>query len=82
MTNAIYGLHNVIEGEGVPVSVTGMLIVFSSLALISLSIAALPGILKLVAGLLPEEGEGKAVAVDERVVAAIGYILQQRRKQK
>ena len=70
----------VIDGNGLSVTVTGMLIVFFALIIISVFIALLPRVLTVVARFFPEKEEGVARAAepDARVIAALGYVLHQR----
>ena len=77
---AVASWQRVIDGNGLNVSITGMLIVFCSLAIISIFIALLPRLLALVARRFPEKEEAAARAAepDERAIAAIGYVLHQR----
>ena len=72
--------QRVIDGNGLSVSITGMLIVFCSLAIISIFIFLLPKTLVLVAKFFPEKEEAAArpTGPDDRAVAAIGYVLHQR----
>ena len=73
--------QHVIDGQGLSVSLTGMLIVFLSLVIISTFIALLPRLLSVVARVFPEKEErppAKPEATEERVIAAIGFILHQR----
>ncbi len=62
----------------------GIAIVFAALLLISFFIAVLPLVLKLLTRVLPAVGADSAdsYAIDERVVAAIGYVLRQRELEK
>jgi len=46
--------QRVIDGNGIPVAIMGMLIVFASLAVISIMIAAIPHILVVVNKYFPE----------------------------
>jgi Na+-transporting methylmalonyl-CoA/oxaloacetate decarboxylase gamma subunit len=62
MIERIYGWQAVEKYEGVPLSITGVIIVFTTLALISLFIAALPHILKIVNKYFPENEHGHGVA--------------------
>ena len=74
---------NVSEGNGISIAITGMLIVFLALTLITWSIAALPRILAVLDPYLPAiEHHHPAPppaeslpADEERVVAAIGLVL-------
>lgn len=75
--------ENISEGNGIPIAITGMLIVFVALTLIACAIAALPRILTAIDPILPAAdhrhqplppAEGLP-ADEERVVAAIGMVL-------
>ncbi len=74
---SVMGVQNIINGHGVAVSITGMLIVFSVLTFISIFIAVLPHILKLVEKVFPEKSENapKALEPDESIVAVIASAL-------
>jgi len=72
-------VQNVIDGNGIVISIAAMLIVFTALTLLSLFIAALPRFLKIVARVLPEEHPAGPPPVDERIVAAIGCVLRRRK---
>jgi len=77
------GFQAISEGQGVSISVTGMLIVFSALAIISLFIRLLPVMLSLLGPILPNlEPHAQPATVAEqmpsdreKIVAAIGYVL-------
>ncbi|PLX87462.1 MAG: hypothetical protein C0618_06480 [Desulfuromonas sp.] len=80
MNHFAFSLQNVVDANGVIISVMGMLIVFSALTVIALFIAALPKLLPLFDKILPEEHHHhEAVpsrpADHEQVLAAIGYAL-------
>ena len=85
-----YGIQNITENDGVGISITGISIVFAALILISLFIASLPRILALLESVLPPEAEHLAATApgeksndhDEAVVAAIGFALHARRRNK
>jgi Na+-transporting methylmalonyl-CoA/oxaloacetate decarboxylase gamma subunit len=77
-------LQNIADNDGLGIALTGMLIVFSALLMITCSIIALPRVLVAVAGYLPEEHAHHAAAppqptelseADEAVAVAIGYAL-------
>ncbi|MBE9487161.1 MAG: OadG family protein [Chloroflexi bacterium] len=79
-----YSWQNVIDGNGIGITLTGMLIVFSGLALISLFITALPRVLdwgsRLAAGKdTPSTVQaGASVAMepsDEEIMAALALVL-------
>jgi Na+-transporting methylmalonyl-CoA/oxaloacetate decarboxylase gamma subunit len=72
------GVARVIDGEALAISITGMVIVFSALAFISMFIGVLPRILSLVARVFPDEST-KSAADDDRVVIAIGAALHHRK---
>ena len=80
---------NVSEGNAVAITITGMLIVFTALTLISVFIAALPRVLSAIEPYLPaaedhhdapttaeslRSDDGKSN--EEKIVAAIGYVLR------
>ena len=85
-----YGIENIIDSDGLGISVTGICIVFAALILISLFIASLPHVLAALASILPPEVEHHAAAKagtksndhDEAVVAAIGFALHSRHRKK
>lgn len=95
MRDFSFNLQNVIEAQGFALSITGMVIVFTALTLISITIALLPRILEILAGILPAEGGHRAPtprtapppsapaasADDAAVVAAIGYVLHARARE-
>lgn len=86
-------LQNVLEHHGIGLTITGMLIVFTALVLVSLFIAWLPRVLGAVGNWFPEVDLYSAAAspalprspapssdaVDEAIVAAIGFVLHKRR---
>ncbi len=69
--------------RGFAIAITGLVIVFAVLILISLFIAALPHALAVVARVLPEIEHGHSAAShseqsndhDEAVMAAIGFVM-------
>ena len=87
--NFSFDVQNIIDGQGISIAITGMVIVFFALSVISLFIAALPRILSLFAKRWPEtEGHHAArpaapsrQAVSNEVVAAIAMVLHQRKRQ-
>ncbi len=88
--NFDFDVQNIIDGQGISIAITGMVIVFFALSLISLFIAALPRILNRVALVWPEpeehNGYGSASpqapdAVSDEIVAAIGVTLHRRQAQ-
>jgi len=73
--------QNIVDGNAISIALTGMLIVFTALALISLFIGALPRILSalephfpVVEHHPPAPAEGLP-SDEERIVAAIGTVL-------
>ena len=76
---------NVSDNDGVAIAITGMIIVFLALVLISLFIAALPHILGKLEPFLPklEHHQSPQTAAEslptdeEKIVAAIGFVLHQ-----
>ena len=85
LVNPILSALNVgqaLGGRALGIAVTGMLIVFSALVVISVFISVLPGVLQRVATWLPEQFEPPAPADPESsypdedaIVAALGFIL-------
>jgi Na+-transporting methylmalonyl-CoA/oxaloacetate decarboxylase gamma subunit len=80
------GLQGIAEGNGVAVSITGMLIVFAALVGISVFIGFLPRLLGWLDPWLPAAGRHHAPAptakapqqAEESLVAAIGFVLHAR----
>lgn len=80
-----YSWQNVVDGNGIGITLTGMLIVFSGLLLISLFITVLPRILELQSRLRSQRGSSPAVTqpvvmVDEEpseaeIMALISLVL-------
>ena len=75
-----HGWHNVVSANGVTISIIGMLLVFFSLAVITLIISSTPYILKLVSRFYPEQeesvtGNGVKKVSEMDIVAAIGAAL-------
>ena len=74
---------NVTEGNAIAIAITGMLIVFTALTLISVFIAALPRILSAIEPYLPVAEDHHDVPTtaeslptdEEKIVAAIGHVL-------
>ena len=90
-----YGIENIIDSDGLGISITGICIVFAALILISLFIASLPHILAALASVLPpsvlppevEHHTAPAPGAkrndhDEAVIAAIGFVLHARHRKK
>ena len=78
-----YRWGNISEGNGIPIAITGMLIVFIALTLITVAIAALPHFLTAIDPYLPEMEHhhqdltpAETLPIDEeKVVAAVGMVL-------
>jgi oxaloacetate decarboxylase gamma subunit len=75
-----FSIQNIINGDGISLAITGMVIVFMALAIISTFIALLPKMLPVLESILPEEHAHhgptkKAKKNDNEVLAAIGYAL-------
>ena len=86
MSELHFSVQNIIDGQGLSIAVTGMLIVFSTLLFISLFIVALPKILEKLKGILPPEtmhhtavSETAVPEEEEAIVAAVGLVLHTRR---
>lgn len=84
------GFQNIVDVNGFGIALTGMLIVFVALVLISLMIAALPRVLVVLEPYLPESeahghgagGQARNTVDEEAVVAAIAYAMHQQRQAK
>lgn len=77
------GWQAIQDNGGLSLSITGMLIVFVALTLISLFIAMLPKVLDLLEPVLPRphhpavrSPDEQLPADEEKIVAAIGYVLR------
>jgi len=83
MTGLEAGLQNVTNGQGIPIAVAGMSIVFAALFLITAFITVLPRILAAVGKVFPEQVQERRrppVEEDElAIVAAIGAAMHRRR---
>ena len=86
-----FDVRRLLESDAIAIAITGMLIVFVALTLISVFIALLPRILAVVSHRLPEPTgghahsgshtdatsiESTARSDDDAVLAAIGFVLQ------
>jgi oxaloacetate decarboxylase gamma subunit len=77
------GWEAIVEGNGIAISITGMLIVFAALVIISVFIALVPRLLELLDPVLPKghhhyatPSPDEQTPLDhEKVVAAIGLVL-------
>ena len=85
--NFDFSVQNVIDGQGISIAITGMVIVFFALTVISLFITALPRILEKVAERWPEsQGHHRPAPAassgpSDEIVAAIAMALHRRRAQ-
>ena len=77
-----YTYQNVIDGQGIRIAITGMLIVFTALVLFSLFITVLPRIVSALNRRYPPAPELSSstptLSTDPAVVAAIGFALHLR----
>ncbi len=75
----VFSFENVLKGNGVTISITGMLIVFFVLTTITIALYLLPKVLNIVNRVFPEEEEesddSSIVGDDTEIIAAIGYAL-------
>ena len=73
-------IQNILDGHGISISIIGMVVVFAALALISIFIALLPAILRIVNKIFPP-GEAlhslprSSDSLENEVIAAIGLAL-------
>lgn len=79
--------QNILDHNGFGVAITGLSIVFTSLALITLAIATMPKVLAALAGFLPAEHEHHAApaakpASDEALAVAIGFAMHKQAGRK
>ena len=84
MYNFDFRVQNIEDGQGLGIALTGMIIVFSVLALISAFIVLLPKVLAVVAKKFPESAghAGQVQAEDDSpLMAAIGFVMHMRRGQ-
>lgn len=80
MSNLNFGVQNILDAQGFTVAITGMLIVFAALTIISIFISLLPRLVVLLANVFPEGHhhavQGKATKKDDdKLLAAIGFGL-------
>ncbi|MDR4496961.1 MAG: OadG family protein [Candidatus Scalindua sp.] len=73
-------IQNILDGHGVGISITGMVVVFAALALISTFIALLPAVLRIVNKIFPLGETPHALprssdSLENEVIAAIGLAL-------
>ncbi|NIL96730.1 MAG: hypothetical protein GTO53_04715 [Planctomycetales bacterium] len=82
-----YSLQNIVDNQGVGIAITGMVIVFTALVLVTLFIAILPKLLARLADVLPPEEPhhgppASGRADDEALAVAIGLALHSQAKQR
>lgn len=58
----VAGLDGILENDGIPIALTGMIIVFSALVLISLALTVLPKALAVLNQYYPEKPDPAALA--------------------
>jgi len=73
-------VQNILDGNGIEISIIGMLVVFAALAFISSFIFLLPTILRVVNLIYPSEEETRALSgrpdtPEDEILAAIGFVL-------
>jgi Na+-transporting methylmalonyl-CoA/oxaloacetate decarboxylase gamma subunit len=81
-TKAVSGFRNIKEQNGVNISITGMLIVFVVLSLISVLLTALPHVVAKLDEIFPPvqhhtplEARASSNNEEETALAAIGFVL-------
>jgi Na+-transporting methylmalonyl-CoA/oxaloacetate decarboxylase gamma subunit len=79
-----FSTQNIIDGQGIPIAITGMLIVFCVLALITLFIEVLPKLTALLERYVPEDDHpsspAKQSSSDDAILAAIAFVAHLRRQ--
>jgi Na+-transporting methylmalonyl-CoA/oxaloacetate decarboxylase gamma subunit len=81
MDNFTFSVKNIADGQGVGISITGMLIVFVALTVLAIFITILPHVLRKLEPYLPTVDEMHALpdreapAANEQLAVAIGYAL-------
>jgi Na+-transporting methylmalonyl-CoA/oxaloacetate decarboxylase gamma subunit len=73
MTDFQTGLQRIVEGQGVPIAIAGMAIVFVALGVIASSIAVMPHVLRWVAIVMPEPAPqvARSSRDDDAALAAV-----------
>lgn len=79
------GIQNIVVGQGIKIAISGMIIVFAALTLISFFIYYLPKILGIFTHLLPPEEAPHNLSVhfaalEDEAIAAIGFVLHNRNR--
>jgi len=83
-----FGVQNIIEGQGVPIAITGMAIVFCVLASISLFIALLPKLTTFLGRYFPEDeipeqtAPASEASSNDIVLAAIAFAFHKGRQKE
>ena len=82
-----FRFQNILDHDGFGVAITGLLIVFTSLALITGAIAMMPKVLAALEGFLPAEHEHHGASAtnasnDEALAVAIGFAMHTQVKSK
>jgi Na+-transporting methylmalonyl-CoA/oxaloacetate decarboxylase gamma subunit len=82
-----FKFQNILDHQGFGVALTGLAIVFVSLVLITLAIAAMPKVLAALAGILPPERDHHAAPAvkpsnDEAMAVAIGFAMHTQARAK
>lgn len=78
-----FSVQNIIDGQAIPIAITGMGIVFCVLALISLFIALLPKLTAILGRFSPEtevQPSAPKTSSNDAVLAAIAYVFHMRRR--
>lgn len=80
MNDLNMGLENLINANGITISIVGIFIVFSALTIIALFISLLPKLLPLLEKLFPVEDHSHAAPSSEaaghdEILAAVAYTL-------
>lgn len=78
-----FNVQHIEDGQGIAIALTGMIIVFCVLTMISVFIVFLPKILAIVAQKYPEQemhSEQTPEEDDGPLLAALGFVLHQRDK--
>jgi len=86
MNSLQFNVQNIIDGQAIPIALTGMGIVFCVLALISLFIALLPKLTAILGRYFPETevhaSPAPKTTSNDSVLAAIAYVYHMRRLKK
>lgn len=88
LADLTFDVQSIVDNDGIGIAVTGIAIVFVALVAVTLFIAALPRVLKMLEGVLPPEREHHpAVSMptevpvpDDSIAVAIGFALHSRQR--